>query len=76
MLLSKKEIQKIAMEILAAAPSVTIRGDVNKTIVGGRGGGRISLTPGVANPMGMQVGTQPKAALPVGESNAKSPGKA
>ena len=73
MLLRKEEIQKIAAEILkklSAAPSISLRGDMNRTTMGGKGGGAtVNLTPGVANPMGMEVGKQPQSALPTGVSN-------
>lgn len=79
MILDKKEIQKIAAEIrrkLSVAPTVTIRGDMNRAVMGGAGGGaNISLTPSVANPMGLQTDSTPKTDLPAGVSNEKSPSK-
>lgn len=82
MFLCKEEIQKIATEILQklsiVAPSVTIKGDVNRAAMGNqRGGAGVSIAPGVSNPMGMQTGSQPKSPLSTsGVSDGKSTSKA
>ena len=78
MLLSRKEIQKIAATILkeaAVGPAVQIRANVDRTIMGGKGGGAsVSLRPGVSN----ELGSQPPApgAPSTGEGNGKSLSKA
>lgn len=79
MILNKEEIQKLAAEIrqkLSAAPSVSIRGNINRTVMGGKGGGAsVNLAPGVSNPTGMQMNSQPKSPLAGGAGNGKNPSK-
>jgi hypothetical protein len=79
MLLSKNEIEKIAKDILkraAVMPTVSIRGDINRAVMGGKGGGAsVSIRPNVTNPTGMQTDVKAPALPAGGETNGKSTGK-